>query len=677
MRKKVTVFNRVLTFATIFFVAASFQSVFGGGGDPPASNWYLVEIPMTDKDKNGGEQIQSMEGMISYAGKVVYTDRIVHHDFPIPDGKALDVDLILRSIDDPTTVEETAQIFGHILGTGGHYPREDLRWIAIASLENYHGKLFVGVRAEDNDENGDKAGGTDDTFRRRVFVTASVAHGELISNAVNIPGLSNANLLVLDRILPQQPHGEGEPYLPIDWTSAKVQIRTHHTELGLYMQEFVGPDGTSDTYFDASVNAVAIPAYTDWFQYKVIMDTLDERLTPVFEGICLKNGLFTVFSETSWANGDDYSSTDGISGSLSPGELVLENKWITPQISDPLDPDFGSNPDELHVKFVEYFQAPSEVHPPPWCSDLQYGGPGRNFSDDNWLYPTVVSMKHFQDKLYLNIGVYDGAGGQMTAGEFATYDYGSGVIKTIGRQYSTLPRDWWSEGNGTFDPLGKDLLVVNGVDTKGRTFAEGEVAEGEQLYYIFDGDVHPEIGNGDYSLGLTPVGMWAHLWCILGFSGKVFISRNRGCYYRDMPATLEGHYDQEARNFNSWTPLEGTGHKPGAPGHAESALVVYGGHLVVLFDDLNPDHIYKVMVFDETLNLVFIGDFPAEGSDLHRGAGRAILTHKGRLLRWNQRSGYPEQIDGFGGSGGGDPEIGVYDPGFWACRLYYTDPVLQ
>ncbi|UCG69137.1 MAG: hypothetical protein JSV09_15355, partial [Thermoplasmata archaeon] len=72
-------------------------------------------------------------------------------------------------------------------------------------------------------------------------------------------------------------------------TNIRFQLRTAPTMLGLFGKDFVGPDGTMDTFYD-SPGSVIWPGHTSeeiWIQYIVFLETADGSRTPILEDVTI------------------------------------------------------------------------------------------------------------------------------------------------------------------------------------------------------------------------------------------------------------------------------------------------------------------------------------------------------------------------------------------------------
>jgi hypothetical protein len=88
--------------------------------------------------------------------------------------------------------------------------------------------------------------------------------------------------------------GAGVNWTIISWTKAqptddiKFQLKSSSTQPGLSIEEFVGPNGANDTYYDTS-GTIIWPSHDSdqWVQYKVYLSTTDRRYTPILEDVTI------------------------------------------------------------------------------------------------------------------------------------------------------------------------------------------------------------------------------------------------------------------------------------------------------------------------------------------------------------------------------------------------------
>ncbi len=628
----------------------------------PTDTWHNETVY-----KTGYHAVQ--ENIISYDEKIIYADEIIYKDEkPQP----LKLDLILRSIDD-VNLPETQKIYATILNINGELRRYDLDEIKIESLEKYHGKLFVGIKAYDPYINVNPlhidSKGTNDQYRRRVYVTSSVEEGFLISNPYYNSFLGGQKTINIEYIEPTVPHLFGTPGLDSP-TSCNFQIRTAESLEELYESSW------SEYHDDYSI--INIPINHHYFQYKINMQTEDTKLTPIVKKIELsKSNGEVIFSDNSWDSSNNYQNINGINGTLSKGELVLDNLLIETE-------------EGFQVHFSYLFQAPSNQEPPEWSYNVKQffrDNMPRNFDRSCWPYPGVVSMEVFQQKLYMNVGCHIDECHSMTAGEFVSYDYDSGIIKTEANQYSDKEFDWWNEGNGRLRVVG-NILTNNGIDTKslGSDIIEDpEVPGGCQIYQFTD-------GSGEWYVGITPsAGVFkAHLWDMEEYNGLLFISRNNGTYYRDMPTDISDHNNADSYNPNNWILLEETAHHQGDPGtlgNSQHNFIKFGNYFVIYYTDAwkengQSNRIKKMYTFDGNLNVLTEINMSSFlfGQDKNTFGCDGNIIYKGRILIWNLRSGRVIDSSGFGHQNetpsSNEINLKPYDPevqAFWASRFYYTD----
>ncbi len=78
-------------------------------------------------------------------------------------------------------------------------------------------------------------------------------------------------------------------------TGVKFLLRSANSSVNLSLNEFVGPDGTNATYYKIS-GANIWPGHSDdtWVQYKVILNTTDDSVTPILENVTIKYNLLPV-----------------------------------------------------------------------------------------------------------------------------------------------------------------------------------------------------------------------------------------------------------------------------------------------------------------------------------------------------------------------------------------------
>ncbi|RKY99629.1 MAG: hypothetical protein DRQ13_01960, partial [Ignavibacteriae bacterium] len=132
----------------------------------------------------------------------------------------------------------------------------------IESIEVYHGRLYVGTN--------------DTTGTGKVYVSASVSNGNLVSLKHNFGNPIEAGILNWNSLIPNEN------------TSIKFQIRTADSDTALANTLFVGPDGTTQSFYEAPGQSLSsIHFGKNWMQYKVYLNTNDSTLTPVLQEVSI------------------------------------------------------------------------------------------------------------------------------------------------------------------------------------------------------------------------------------------------------------------------------------------------------------------------------------------------------------------------------------------------------
>jgi len=139
----------------------------------------------------------------------------------------------------------------------------------VMSLASYKGRLFVGASFAENNA------------AARLYASAYDPSGTLVSNPY-------------DTELP------GVVYGAISWnaemqpdTTLKFQLRTAATEGGLGSESFIGPDGTTGTFYTAASGEQIAAGHNGerWMQYQAFLDTSDTtNRTPIFEDLTITFG---------------------------------------------------------------------------------------------------------------------------------------------------------------------------------------------------------------------------------------------------------------------------------------------------------------------------------------------------------------------------------------------------
>jgi hypothetical protein len=132
----------------------------------------------------------------------------------------------------------------------------------IEAIEVYHGRLYVGVN--------------DTTGTGKVYVSASVPSGILISEKHNfINPISGGTV-------------SWEAFIHKDLSSVRFQIRSADSENGLELAQFIGPDGTQQSFYELSGQSLHASHFgNNWIQYKVFMSSIDSAYTPVLQEVSI------------------------------------------------------------------------------------------------------------------------------------------------------------------------------------------------------------------------------------------------------------------------------------------------------------------------------------------------------------------------------------------------------
>ncbi|MEM2899185.1 MAG: kelch repeat-containing protein [Thermoplasmata archaeon] len=120
-------------------------------------------------------------------------------------------------------------------------------------------------------------------------------------------------------------------------TSVKIQIRSAKTESGLEYKSFVGPDGTTTSYYSTpQVGGESIWSGHDgdsWFQYKVYLDTTDNTKTPVFHEISIVYTI-TPRCRSEHALATIYSGSRVLLFGGNDGNGLLGDTWVYDRITN-------------------------------------------------------------------------------------------------------------------------------------------------------------------------------------------------------------------------------------------------------------------------------------------------------------------------------------------------------
>jgi len=93
-------------------------------------------------------------------------------------------------------------------------------------------------------------------------------------------------------------------------TSLRLQLRSGLNETALNATNFTGPDGTAGTFYTSSGQRVSgVHNGSRWMQYRVFLNTTDEKLGPVLSGLKIHYNLIPVVNVTSPKTGDAWTGT--------------------------------------------------------------------------------------------------------------------------------------------------------------------------------------------------------------------------------------------------------------------------------------------------------------------------------------------------------------------------------
>jgi hypothetical protein len=145
------------------------------------------------------------------------------------------------------------------LASWQHLSIENFVGKGVESFGTLHGRLYAGTVGEGE-----------------VYVTPAASSGYLISEHHEFPGPIGGGFLSWDTI---EPPG----------TEVALQIRSAATSAGLQDAIWSGPDGGSDNwYLNSGVPLATVHRGNRWLQYRVILTSPDEALSPVLNSLCVE-----------------------------------------------------------------------------------------------------------------------------------------------------------------------------------------------------------------------------------------------------------------------------------------------------------------------------------------------------------------------------------------------------
>jgi len=632
----------------------------GCGGQPPdgiaedgAEGFVAEELPNVSTPAAPGEYHESFTrwhrmpvtrshglpalatAAISYGpAGIVFADRVPHHEGGAGGqgkngwGEPVAYDVVLRIAAElvPSETAEPSPVFSTLLRFDGTIPSNDLAKIQVSSLAVLHGKLYAGIRAWDG-----VAGGVDDTFRRRLYVTESVSEGHGVSRRFRAETLADAELSV-DYLLPSTPHIHGPASVPV---TMELQLRSATTADGLSKASWWGSNGQPGTTFELPSGygyasfPVAFPAAHRWVQYRVALQSSDGRVTPVLQRVTLTAAGEAIVNDTDWSGGQ-LEQLEDVLTRHSPGEVVLANVV-----------------DQGETSMVLVGQPPT-VPPPEWMFEGILGA-GRALPEDYFPYQGIGHMAVFQGRLHMLLGPNVGATQTCQGGDLVSYDFASGLMQHESSYYfeadNPLGVPLWGEGGGMFEDLG-GVLVNPQMDSKiglWNESAEGYAGGEAQEYYA-----HTD-GTGTWRLGLLPATIVRdnggepdarapiHIWDMTAFAGQYYAITNQGVVRRTVPGQPTDHLDGKAWAYSGFgPPLEGT---DPSTAMASGEFALFDRHLLLAHSRSYQDDGFHydegLVALDENGDVVFDQDTSASDDD-RRESMRGHFEHAGRLVLFNR-----------------------------------------
>ena len=128
------------------------------------------------------------------------------------------------------------------------------------AFESWHGRLYIGTRGKE----------------ALLFVSASADSGELISKVHDFETYIQEGTIAWDALLPPG-------------TSVRVQLRSANFPGWINDRPFIGPDGTTDSFYQNSGQSLSRAHSGQRFiQYRVLLGTDDPGLSPILEEVIIK-----------------------------------------------------------------------------------------------------------------------------------------------------------------------------------------------------------------------------------------------------------------------------------------------------------------------------------------------------------------------------------------------------
>ena len=172
-------------------------------------------------------------------------------------------------------------------------------------------------------------------------------------------------------------------------TSVKIQLRADDSTSTLSSLDFVGPDGTTSTFYTSSGQDIwEGHSGKRYIQYKVILETTDNTQTPYFNEIKISYGI------SSYLISSPYDTKD-------PGNVLAKIEWE------------GDTPSSTEIKF-QIRSSPDGINWTPWCgpddaddststcaTSTYFTDPSGGETMDE-MFKDGVDDRYFQYKVYLS-----------------------------------------------------------------------------------------------------------------------------------------------------------------------------------------------------------------------------------------------------------------------------------